>query len=385
MSRELMLPRLNAPRNKNQKQKKQPRPKIQPEFAGLGSNRGGFGWEYRNTQVALQKSYSAARMPSLTPNNDIPNPSCELDFWKERRRRALMSTTGTKRKAESQASGGEPKKPKMKKKLLDLAKSLVEGDDKKRILVKGAKELWQSALDGHGVTPQEFATLRHILDVYKFTKAARIYLDSLVTKHRSGTSMYQQIDGKRYDRSCLDLAAHLAKDELISKPDAEELWKDVLDGPGVTQCEADTIAFVMEKYKCSQGAKSYLKGKLKEWRGGHSHKQKIVFETPLRPQLIVRHAFRHKSQILTESSGMDVKTSASSTSAAATAMAVDSAATATTGGWHHAASTFTLAGRDPLAPLTFEMDVGAKAYGLFVDEKAIELHLNRSANKIKQE
>ena len=65
--------------------------------------------------------------------------------------------------------------------------------------------------------------------------------------------MYMVIKGKKYDRSCLDLAVHLAKDGSISKPDAEAIWTDVLDGPGVTKCEADTVKYVCKKYKLSKG------------------------------------------------------------------------------------------------------------------------------------
>lgn len=127
-----------------------------------------------------------------------------------------------------------------------------------------ANKLWASACDGPGVTDTEFATLAHILAEFKFTYKAREYLDKLVTKQISGSSMYKQINGVKYDRSALDLAEHLHKDGKIDVGDAKKLWKDVEDGPGVTETEKRTIAYIRDTFTLTDGAKEFFASQLGE-------------------------------------------------------------------------------------------------------------------------
>lgn len=125
-----------------------------------------------------------------------------------------------------------------------------------------ANQLWAGACDGPGVTQTEFDTLAHILDQYKFTSKARQYLDPLVHKQVSGSSLYKQINKVRYDRSCLDLADHLAKDGKIDLGDAKKLWEDVMDGNRVTDTEKRTIEYVRDNFTLTDGAKEFFGGKL---------------------------------------------------------------------------------------------------------------------------
>jgi polyhydroxyalkanoate synthesis regulator phasin len=171
----------------------------------------------------------------------------------------------TKRKdAPEEVKGPAPKKAfTMQQDLVDLADQYVKSGSV--ISDAEAHALWESALDGPGVTQNEFATLDHILSTYKFTDKARAYLSKLVTQSKSGKSAYRVIDKVRYDRSCLDLAEHLAKDGKLDLADAKLLWADVEDGPGVTECEKRSIEYVMGKYTVTDGAKAFLDGQLQAW------------------------------------------------------------------------------------------------------------------------
>lgn len=80
----------------------------------------------------------------------------------------------------------------MKQGLIDLATEFQKSAG--LISFDEANKLWASACDGPGVTATEFATLAHILDVNKFTKKGREYLDKLVVKQSSGSSLYKQIN-----------------------------------------------------------------------------------------------------------------------------------------------------------------------------------------------
>mmetsp|Transcript_40362 Transcript_40362/g.78571 ORF Transcript_40362/g.78571 Transcript_40362/m.78571 type:complete len:306 (+) Transcript_40362:503-1420(+) len=153
---------------------------------------------------------------------------------------------------------------KYKEKLMKQAEMLNELDE--GVLGLGAAHnIWNTARDGHEVTEKEFETLRHIVDAYEFTPAAKRYLSQLATVTKSGKSQYKVIDGKKYDRSCLDLANHLAKDGSINVKNAEALWPDILDGPGVTPTEANTIRFIMSKYRLTKGGRYYLRARLEDW------------------------------------------------------------------------------------------------------------------------
>jgi len=129
-----------------------------------------------------------------------------------------------------------------------------------------AHQLWASALDGPGVTQNEFATLEHIMGTYKFTDKARKYLADLVVQAKSGKSQYKTMKKVRYDRSCLDLALHLAKDGKLDVADAKLIWEDVEDGPGVTACEKRSVEYVMGQYTLTEGAKKYFDNQLAAWK-----------------------------------------------------------------------------------------------------------------------
>lgn len=129
-----------------------------------------------------------------------------------------------------------------------------------------ANKLWAMALDGPGVTNNEFKTLEHILETFKFTDKARAYLLALAINTPSGTSGYKTIDKVRYDRSCLDLADHLFKDGTIDVADAKQLWADVEDGHRVTTTEQRTIKYIIDNYKLTEGAKQFLADQLQSDR-----------------------------------------------------------------------------------------------------------------------
>jgi len=169
-----------------------------------------------------------------------------------------------KRKAEEQQGGSTKKAFTLQQDLVDLADVFVKSGAV--ISDAEAHKLWESALDGPGVTQNEFATLEHIMANYKFTDKAKKYLSELVTQTKTGKSSYKVIDKVRYDRSCLDLAEHLTKDGKIDVADAKQIWADVEDGPGVTECEKRSVEYVMSKYTLTEGAKTYLDGQLKNWK-----------------------------------------------------------------------------------------------------------------------
>lgn len=171
-----------------------------------------------------------------------------------------------KRKAEEAPEGAKDTKKAftLQDDLVEMAKEFVKSGSV--ISDAEAHKLWESACDGPGVTQNEFATLDHIMNTYKFTDKAKNYLSKLVTESKSGKSMYKIINKVRYDRGCLDKAEHLAKDGSLDVADAKLLWLEVEDGPGVTECEKRSIEYVMGKYKLTEGGKKYLDEQLASWK-----------------------------------------------------------------------------------------------------------------------
>ena len=76
-------------------------------------------------------------------------------------------------------------------------------------------------------------------------------------------SYYKQIDGKKYDRKLLEKADSFNEDDKeINMKQAKLIWQDAEDGNKVTDCEKETVQYILDNYKCNRGAKKYLKDKL---------------------------------------------------------------------------------------------------------------------------
>ena len=82
---------------------------------------------------------------------------------------------------------------------------------------------------------------------------------------------YRQIDGVRYDDKALRVADDAVKARgKIALSDARRVFESVLDGPGITRAEVDTLAFVANggengaRYRVVPSAKAFLLGKANE-------------------------------------------------------------------------------------------------------------------------
>ena len=51
-------------------------------------------------------------------------------------------------------------------------------------------------------------------------------------------------------------------DKEINLKQAKIIWEDAEDGNKVTDCEKETVQYILDNYKCNRGAKKYLKDKL---------------------------------------------------------------------------------------------------------------------------
>jgi len=126
---------------------------------------------------------------------------------------------------------------------------------------KEAKALFEDAQDGKGITGTEKDTLEYILKEMKFTDKARQFLEEAI-KLPDPKSYYKQIDGHKYDAGLILAIEDAAKDGLVSDAEAKRLWKDALDGKGVTDIEKATLKYAMATYKFTDAARTFLQGEV---------------------------------------------------------------------------------------------------------------------------
>ena len=75
------------------------------------------------------------------------------------------------------------------------------------------------------------------------------------------TSYYKQIDNVKYDRSLLLLADNLVKgrgDGRISDDDMKQLIKSAEDNNVITDCEKNTLFYIVKNYNTTDKAKTQL-------------------------------------------------------------------------------------------------------------------------------
>eukprot|EP00928_Gymnodinium_smaydae_P088643 TRINITY_DN72709_c0_g1_i1.p2 TRINITY_DN72709_c0_g1~~TRINITY_DN72709_c0_g1_i1.p2 ORF type:complete len:341 (+),score=120.20 TRINITY_DN72709_c0_g1_i1:60-1082(+) len=125
-----------------------------------------------------------------------------------------------------------------------------------------AKDLWEDAQDGKGVTETEKRTLEYTLSTLKYTEKAATFMKDCLGKGKT-PSYYKQIDGEKYDRELLEKAEAATKTAgVVSVEEAKELWEAAQDGKGVTAIERKTLEYTMKEFKYTEPAAEFMRGKL---------------------------------------------------------------------------------------------------------------------------
>jgi len=105
---------------------------------------------------------------------------------------------------------------------------------------------------------------------------------------------YVDIDGERYDRSLIVLAdalqsakAAAGKASHLGKADAVKLWKDAKDGPGVTDTERKTLAFIRDTYAMTAEAEAFLVEQIEVTPSGSGYYASLAGRTRSEPAVTV--------------------------------------------------------------------------------------------------
>jgi len=124
-----------------------------------------------------------------------------------------------------------------------------------------AKQLWEDAYDGKGVTDTEKRTLEYSMKHFKYTNKA---LDFMKKAIGANVSYYKVVDGVKYDRELLEMADTAAKDGKVSLDDAQKLLEAAKDGKGITEIEKATLKYSMTTLKYTDEASGFLKAELEK-------------------------------------------------------------------------------------------------------------------------
>lgn len=68
---------------------------------------------------------------------------------------------------------------------------------------------------------------------------------------------YVTIDGNKYEKELIDLANHHTTGQgegKLSKDEVKELFESAHDGPGVTETEKATLAYIRQNYEFTDAA-----------------------------------------------------------------------------------------------------------------------------------
>ncbi len=68
---------------------------------------------------------------------------------------------------------------------------------------------------------------------------------------------YVTIDGNKYEKELIDLATHHTTGQgegKLSKDEVKELFESAHDGPGVTEIEKATLAYIRQTYEFTDAA-----------------------------------------------------------------------------------------------------------------------------------
>jgi uncharacterized tellurite resistance protein B-like protein len=140
--------------------------------------------------------------------------------------------------------------------LLETAAALTAGAGDGRISYEDARALLENAMDGGRITRTERRTLHYIFDNFKVTEKAKEYMIQ---------ELFRLEDDVHYDKVLIDgaeLAIEGRGDGRVSLDDAELIWRMVESDGKITQVERRTIAYILERYKCTEPAIAFLQEKL---------------------------------------------------------------------------------------------------------------------------
>jgi len=163
--------------------------------------------------------------------------------------------------------------------LLEMAEGFAKDG---QVSFAEARQLWESAQDGKGLTTTEKATLEHVLEHLNWTDKARKAMEAVLSikapepekeGEARGHSYYKIVDGVKYDRELLEMAEGFAKDGQISYSEAKDLLELAKDGKGISSTEKATLEHTLQALKYTDKAANFMKGEIESGKAGSYYVQ----------------------------------------------------------------------------------------------------------------
>ncbi len=204
----------------------------------------------------------------------------------------LLNSKEKQKAMEGEVADAEAKSKELSSQLDSIQKEVAALEDKVKTEQKAAKELNQEiealktenkALEAKAKAAKPKPAVDKT-ETKKLGQEIELLAEQLDEKEREievlsrelsvhKISYYKQINGRRYKAITLKMADESIEgqgDGRISKEDAEKIFDTISDGKAYTQVEKDTMRFLRDNYKWTEGADELFRRKVRSWAAkGH--------------------------------------------------------------------------------------------------------------------
>ena len=112
------------------------------------------------------------------------------------------------------------------------------------------------------------------------TKIGTNIKEKITPETKKEDSVFEIIDGKKYDKELLRVAAELTeKKEEITLEGSKQLFTQISDYDDYTQIEKQTVAYIRKKYKFTPEANKWLRTEIRRWAQVRTRNEEVTDPT----------------------------------------------------------------------------------------------------------
>ena len=112
------------------------------------------------------------------------------------------------------------------------------------------------------------------------TKIGTNIKEKITPETKKEDSVFEIIDGKKYDKELLRVAAELTeKKEEITLEGSKELFTQISDYDDYTQIEKQTVAYIRKNYKFTPEANKWLRTEIRRWAQVRTRNEEVTDPT----------------------------------------------------------------------------------------------------------
>ena len=112
------------------------------------------------------------------------------------------------------------------------------------------------------------------------TKIGTNIKEKITPETKKEDSVFEIIDGKKYDKELLRVAAELTeKKEEITLEGSKQLFTQISDYDDYTQIEKQTVAYIRKNYKFTPEANKWLRTEIRRWAQVRTRNEEVIDPT----------------------------------------------------------------------------------------------------------